>query len=502
MHTRFFSSSLSSKDGRISKTQDAATETTKNVSCNDRQEILAAALNVTASRPHPLLIVDTTPVTSAQGSVTPSAPQHLSPHYDTGSIRSSSASSINSPITINNTHHSWSSHYRPLQPFHSLRRRSSKEEMSLYNNSDAMSEVTSSVGSSSRGGRLHPPRSNRGGPTFTSYKSCNDLFVVRHALESKPPTAVTGDTNGNHSIRPSASYNTLASNSIHSSMFQEPYQAHPPPPLAYRRHSDQSSVTSRTCPCPPRQDHHHESGCRFSVTPRHSLGPPPSLDHRLSTMSLNQPSSSSSISFNSNGLQEPSLRQNPSMISLQHDLPSTATPSKLSIASFSLTHDKDAIKTYRRMANKTNNKDVQMTYCKYLLQVATLYQGKGGQPHRTPEATKTHRRLQEEAEYWIEKLAAAGYPEALYIKGMWHSTNDHACVGLSYQETNHEKAFKCLRAAAKHGWVDASYQVARYWKDRGDYKKTLVHYKAAAHQGHVLANYVSSNSGFFSLPLY
>ncbi|ORZ08376.1 hypothetical protein BCR42DRAFT_335753 [Absidia repens] len=185
---------------------------------------------------------------------------------------------------------------------------------------------------------------------------------------------------------------------------------------------------------------------------------------------------------------------------------STSTKSRLSIASFSLTHDKDAIKTYRRMANKTNNKDVQMTYCKYLLQVASIYETKdhttnGGHKRKTaataaavaaassPTIDKTRRRLLEEAEYWIEKLAASGYPEALYIKGMWHATNDHACVGLIYQGINHEKAFKCLRVAAKHGWVEASYQVARYWKDRGDYKKTLTNYKLAAHQGHVLANY-------------
>ncbi|KAI8342067.1 hypothetical protein BC941DRAFT_346159 [Chlamydoabsidia padenii] len=178
-------------------------------------------------------------------------------------------------------------------------------------------------------------------------------------------------------------------------------------------------------------------------------------------------------------------------------MPPTASKSKLSIASFSLTHDKDAIKTYRRMANKTNNKDVQMTYCNYLLEVASLYEvnnkttEESSSPKRknSPGPDKTRRRLQEEAEYWIEKLAAGGYPEALYIKGMWHATNDHDCVGMIYQGINHEKAFKCLRVAAKHGWIDASYQVARYWKDRGDYKKTLVHYKAAAHKGHVLANY-------------
>ncbi|KAI9302238.1 hypothetical protein BJ944DRAFT_185433 [Cunninghamella echinulata] len=75
------------------------------------------------------------------------------------------------------------------------------------------------------------------------------------------------------------------------------------------------------------------------------------------------------------------------------------------------------------------------------------------------------------------------------MKGMWHSTNDHQCVGLVYQGINHEKAFKYFKDAAKRGWVDASYQVARYWKDRGDYKKTMESYKTAAHRGHVLANY-------------
>ncbi|CAO3610923.1 unnamed protein product [Cunninghamella blakesleeana] len=41
------------------------------------------------------------------------------------------------------------------------------------------------------------------------------------------------------------------------------------------------------------------------------------------------------------------------------------------IASFSLTHDGDALKTYRGNDNKTISTHVQITYCKYLLQIAS-----------------------------------------------------------------------------------------------------------------------------------
>lgn len=158
--------------------------------------------------------------------------------------------------------------------------------------------------------------------------------------------------------------------------------------------------------------------------------------------------------------------------------------SRLSIASFSLTHDKDAIKTYRRMASKTHNKAIQLTYAKYLLDVARLYKSN----------QSTRERLLSEAGYWIERLAKAGLAEALFIKGKWHLQQPEIeeCDQSYRSKPQPLKAYKCFQAAARAGWVDAYYELARYQKSRGEYARAVDCYKLAASKGHTLATYVSS----------
>ncbi|KAG0174667.1 hypothetical protein DFQ28_005265 [Apophysomyces sp. BC1034] len=167
---------------------------------------------------------------------------------------------------------------------------------------------------------------------------------------------------------------------------------------------------------------------------------------------------------------------------------STTGTSRLSIASFSLTHDKDAIKTYRRMAAKTNDRDVQMTYAKYLLEVAELYQDKSNPQNAARSMTR--RRLLEEAEYWMDRLAKAGKAEALLIKGRWLLEGpDSGCVGDTYQRVQPTKAGRCFQAAAKTGCVEAQYELARYWKQRDEMTKAVACYKSAASKGHLRACY-------------
>ncbi|KAI7886967.1 HCP-like protein [Lichtheimia hyalospora FSU 10163] len=155
--------------------------------------------------------------------------------------------------------------------------------------------------------------------------------------------------------------------------------------------------------------------------------------------------------------------------------------SRLSIASFSLTHDKDAIKTYRRMASKTHNKAIQLTYAKYLLDVARLYKSN----------QSTRERLLSEAGYWIERLAKAGLAEALFIKGKWHLQQPEIeeCDPSYRNKPQPLKAYKCFQAAARAGWVDAYYELARYQKSRGEYTRAVDCYKLAASKGHTLATY-------------
>lgn len=167
------------------------------------------------------------------------------------------------------------------------------------------------------------------------------------------------------------------------------------------------------------------------------------------------------------------------------------TNSPLAMTSFSLTHDKESIKTYRRMATKTNDKSIQFTYAKYLLQLVSFYGIEN-------ERNTTRDRLQEEAEYWIEKLAKSNHTEALYIKGQWHGhCGDKKAIGVfvgsQYKKANQAKAFKCFQQAAKFGSTEAHYELAEYWSYRKDYKKAISNYRYAASKNHILSLYVNDN---------
>ncbi|KAI9316182.1 hypothetical protein BX666DRAFT_1859579 [Dichotomocladium elegans] len=157
--------------------------------------------------------------------------------------------------------------------------------------------------------------------------------------------------------------------------------------------------------------------------------------------------------------------------------------SRLSIASFSLTHDKDAIKTYRRMARKINNSEFQMTYTKYLLDVARLY-------NNSKAYRATRERLLSEASYWIEKLAKRGVPEALFIKGKWHlRPEDEDCAESYRAKPQPSKALRCFHTAANMGWVEAYYELARLQKSRGESTQAVASFKRASAKGHTLATY-------------
>ncbi len=177
-------------------------------------------------------------------------------------------------------------------------------------------------------------------------------------------------------------------------------------------------------------------------------------------------------------------------VTFTNEYRNSSTSSPLAMTSFSLTHDKEAIKTYRRMATKTHDKNVQFTYAKYLLQLVSLYNTNS---KINIENNSARDRLQEEAEYWIEKLAKGNYAEALYIKGQWHShfLNSSAFVRSQYKKTNHTKAFKCFQQAAKFGSIEAYYELAEYYQSHKEYKKAMSSYRYAASKNHILSLYVS-----------
>ncbi|KAI7905592.1 uncharacterized protein BX663DRAFT_500269 [Cokeromyces recurvatus] len=165
-----------------------------------------------------------------------------------------------------------------------------------------------------------------------------------------------------------------------------------------------------------------------------------------------------------------------------------------SITSFSLTNNKDSIKTYRRMASKTMDYNVQYSYAKYLMRLVSFYASNSN----NVATIETRIRLQEEAEYWIERLAKMNYAPALYTKGQWHR---HCCssktaavfVGSQYKKVSHTKAFKCFQQAAKYGSIEAHYELAEYYMVRKDYKKSITCYQYAASKNHILSLYKLAN---------
>ncbi|KAK4516335.1 glycoside hydrolase 3 protein [Mucor velutinosus] len=201
-----------------------------------------------------------------------------------------------------------------------------------------------------------------------------------------------------------------------------------------------------------------------------------------------------------------------------------STKYSLSIASCSLINIRSNTKLYRRMALKTRNDETQLTYAKYLLQISKLYDkhsttqpsnkiapismasssNAGSTNHGNHDAnlTNTKRHLQEtpaqtrhrllsEAGYWIERLAKAGKPEALFIKGRWYLLGPQAedCVLKGYEKAQETKAFKCFLRASKGGWTEAHYELAHLWKKRGNFAKAIQCYEKGAKEQHTLSIY-------------
>lgn len=171
----------------------------------------------------------------------------------------------------------------------------------------------------------------------------------------------------------------------------------------------------------------------------------------------------------------------------------------LSIASCSLINIKSNIKLYRRMAIKTHNKETQLTYAKYLMQISKLYDKMAtkSKSHHEEPPSETRRRLLTEAGYWIERLAKAGQPEALYIQGRWYLLGADAEDCVIYTKPQESKAFKCFLRASKAGHTEAHYELAHLWKKKGMYEKAVKCYKKGAEENHTPSIYVCKNTTFF-----
>ncbi|KAG0908214.1 hypothetical protein G6F33_009903 [Rhizopus arrhizus] len=204
--------------------------------------------------------------------------------------------------------------------------------------------------------------------------------------------------------------------------------------------------------------------------------------------------------------------------------------SKYAKASYSLTNNPDAIKLYRTMALKTKDPSVQLTYAKYLLEIAGLYDTKstrtshysllkpissrmsyrssidsqrstnsfdynqqqhfavpGGEMEEEKEENQSQsskqKMLQEEGIRWIKKLANQKIGEAAYLLGSWLDR------GLYGFKKNPTKALKYYEIAAKERVPEAMFAVARYHEKEQDYMTSFQLYEDAAALGLIEALY-------------
>lgn len=201
--------------------------------------------------------------------------------------------------------------------------------------------------------------------------------------------------------------------------------------------------------------------------------------------------------------------------------------SKYAKASYSLTNHPDAIKLYRSMALKTKDPIVQLTYAKYLLEIAGLYdkpstssQPKPSNVFLRPVSRMSYRTsmdsrrssidnpntqqpafveedvddaqirkqkmLQEEGVRWIKKLANQRVGEAAYLLASWL---DRGLYGFKKSPT---KALKYYEVAAKERVPEAMFAVAQYYEKEQDYMTSFQLYEDAAGLGLVEALYVSN----------
>lgn len=221
----------------------------------------------------------------------------------------------------------------------------------------------------------------------------------------------------------------------------------------------------------------------------------------------------------------------------------TPLSSRYSKASYSLTNHPDAIKLYRNMAIKTGDPTVQLTYAKYLLEVASLYDSKetrqpfrpnlslslplmkrpkSGRPssvsssrrssvdttmstnfRRDSSATtsnllqnymdddeetskrKKKKMLEEEGVKWIKRLAKQRIGEAAYLLGLWYDRGMYGC------RKSATKALKFYEVAANDKVPEAMFAVGQYHEREQDYMTSFQLYEDAASLGLVEALYVS-----------
>lgn len=405
-------------------------------------------------------------------------------------------------------------------------------------------------------------------PLRFQYKKNMDLELLP-PLESLPPLLTIDES---HLLSP------ITDSSNDSNMTPSPAPSPSPapaPPQLPQHHPDffPSSPTKKSSPSVAQQ-----SVNAMVITTAEELTKSPDeieqedLNKKLESSSINQhhqpadhrrqsrdllreqspPSAVSSTSTRPHlqHVRQPSLTPSltPSSIYPTHMHQQQQQSSRYSKASYSLTNHPDAIKLYRTMALKTKDRTVQLTYAKYLLEVASLYDGQrrpfrpnlslslpllkrsrrgssatNGSVSRPAsinsrrssmdthisvntlntmrrdsvnqqsfvdegeEASKRKKRkmLEEEGVRWIKRLAKEHVGEAAYLLALWF---DRGMYGFRKSTT---KALKFYEIAANEKVPEAMFAVGQYHEREQDYMTSFQLYEDAASLGLVEALYVS-----------
>ena len=201
-----------------------------------------------------------------------------------------------------------------------------------------------------------------------------------------------------------------------------------------------------------------------------------------------------------------------------------ASQSKYSKASFTLTNQRDSLRMYRDMAEKVNDPLVQLSYAKYLLDVAELYNSnkedvkqqsaaeeevisklwldmvkrasgranlaRGIAPFIKPEmdAKAKQEALETEAITWIKRLAKEQVGEAAHMQATWI---DNQKYGFA---PNPEKAYRLHVIAAQAENPYSMYAVAQYLEHQmpqSSGESIYGYYQSAAKKGYLPALLVS-----------
>ncbi|CAO3630035.1 unnamed protein product [Cunninghamella echinulata] len=151
---------------------------------------------------------------------------------------------------------------------------------------------------------------------------------------------------------------------------------------------------------------------------------------------------------------------------LTADLAASGNTNKYNRASHSLTKSVEAIKLYREMAEKTNNVQVQLSFAKYLLEVAELYRPvieENGNGNSKDDFLNKKKALEEEGVRWIHLLSKKGVGEAAYLEAVWMEEDLHG-----YKTRFKFKIDKLYQTAIQAGVPEASYRMALRMENAGN----------------------------------